>query len=73
MRYVSVYQVTDRYEKELRKARDIAFEEITETAQELGANALVRDTLGIVTIARCNYFFQLFFCEYSRFIRGCLT
>jgi hypothetical protein len=23
-------------------------------------NALVRDTLGIVTIARCNHFFQLF-------------
>jgi uncharacterized protein YbjQ (UPF0145 family) len=29
------------YEKELRKARDLAFEEITETAQELGANAIV--------------------------------
>ena len=29
------------YEKELRKARDHAFEEITEAAQELGANAIV--------------------------------
>ena len=29
------------YEKELRKARDIAFEEIVEAAQELGANAVV--------------------------------
>jgi uncharacterized protein YbjQ (UPF0145 family) len=29
------------YEKELRKARDIAFEEITEAAQELGANAVL--------------------------------
>jgi uncharacterized protein YbjQ (UPF0145 family) len=29
------------YEKELRKARDLAFEEITEAAQELGANAIV--------------------------------
>jgi uncharacterized protein YbjQ (UPF0145 family) len=29
------------YEKELRKARDLAFEEITEAAQELGANAVV--------------------------------
>jgi uncharacterized protein YbjQ (UPF0145 family) len=28
------------YEKELRKARDIAFEEIVEEAQELGANAV---------------------------------
>ena len=29
------------YEKELRKARNMAFEEITEAAQELGANAIV--------------------------------
>jgi uncharacterized protein YbjQ (UPF0145 family) len=29
------------YEKELRKARDLAFEEITEAALELGANAVV--------------------------------
>ncbi len=29
------------YEKELRKARDLAFEEIVEAAQELGANAVV--------------------------------
>jgi uncharacterized protein YbjQ (UPF0145 family) len=29
------------YEKELRKARDIAFEEIVQAAQELGANAVV--------------------------------
>jgi uncharacterized protein YbjQ (UPF0145 family) len=29
------------YEKELRKARDLAFEEIAEAAQELGANAVV--------------------------------
>jgi uncharacterized protein YbjQ (UPF0145 family) len=29
------------YEKELRKARDLAFEEITEAAQELGANAIL--------------------------------
>jgi uncharacterized protein YbjQ (UPF0145 family) len=29
------------YEKELRKARNLAFEEITEVAQELGANAIV--------------------------------
>jgi hypothetical protein len=29
------------YEKELRKARNLAFEEITEAAQELGANAVV--------------------------------
>jgi uncharacterized protein YbjQ (UPF0145 family) len=29
------------YEKELRKARDVAFEEIVEAAQELGANAVV--------------------------------
>lgn len=29
------------YEKELRKAREIAFEEITAAAQQLGANAIV--------------------------------
>lgn len=29
------------YEKELRKAREIAFEEIREAATELGANAIV--------------------------------
>jgi uncharacterized protein YbjQ (UPF0145 family) len=29
------------YERELRKARDIAFEEIVQEAQELGANAVV--------------------------------
>jgi uncharacterized protein YbjQ (UPF0145 family) len=29
------------YEKELRKARDVAFEEIVEAAQELGANTVV--------------------------------
>jgi uncharacterized protein YbjQ (UPF0145 family) len=29
------------YEKELRKARNLAFEEITEAAQELGANTVV--------------------------------
>ena len=29
------------YEKELRKARNLAFEEITEAARELGANAVV--------------------------------
>jgi uncharacterized protein YbjQ (UPF0145 family) len=29
------------YEKELRKARDLAFEEITEAALELGANAIL--------------------------------
>jgi uncharacterized protein YbjQ (UPF0145 family) len=29
------------YEKELRKARDLAFEEIMEAAQELGANAII--------------------------------
>jgi uncharacterized protein YbjQ (UPF0145 family) len=29
------------YEKELRKARSQAFEEITEAAQELGANAIL--------------------------------
>ncbi|MCI0591149.1 MAG: heavy metal-binding domain-containing protein [Gammaproteobacteria bacterium] len=29
------------YEKELRKARDLAFEEITEAARELGANAIL--------------------------------
>ena len=29
------------YEKELRKAREIAFEEIEETARKLGANAVV--------------------------------
>ena len=29
------------YEKELRKARNLAFEELTEAAQELGANAIV--------------------------------
>jgi uncharacterized protein YbjQ (UPF0145 family) len=29
------------YEKELRKARNLAFEEITEVAIELGANAIV--------------------------------
>jgi uncharacterized protein YbjQ (UPF0145 family) len=29
------------YEKELRKARELAFEEITEAAQELGANAIL--------------------------------
>jgi uncharacterized protein YbjQ (UPF0145 family) len=28
------------YEKELRKARDLVFEEITEAALELGANAI---------------------------------
>jgi uncharacterized protein YbjQ (UPF0145 family) len=29
------------YEKELRNARDVAFEEIVQEAQELGANAVV--------------------------------
>jgi uncharacterized protein YbjQ (UPF0145 family) len=29
------------YEKELRKARNLAFEEITEAALELGANAII--------------------------------
>jgi uncharacterized protein YbjQ (UPF0145 family) len=29
------------YEKELRKARNLAFEEITEAARELGANAII--------------------------------
>jgi uncharacterized protein YbjQ (UPF0145 family) len=29
------------YEKELRKARDVAFEEIVEAAQELGVNAIL--------------------------------
>jgi uncharacterized protein YbjQ (UPF0145 family) len=29
------------YEKELRKARNLAFEEISEAAQELGANAVI--------------------------------
>ena len=29
------------YERELRKAREIAFDEMTEKAQELGANAIV--------------------------------
>jgi uncharacterized protein YbjQ (UPF0145 family) len=29
------------YEKELRKARDLAFDEITEAALELGANAIL--------------------------------
>ena len=29
------------YEKELRKARNLAFEEITEAALELGANAIL--------------------------------
>jgi uncharacterized protein YbjQ (UPF0145 family) len=29
------------YEKELRKAKDLAFEEIVQAAQELGANAVV--------------------------------
>jgi uncharacterized protein YbjQ (UPF0145 family) len=29
------------YEKELRKARNLAFKEIVEAAQELGANAVV--------------------------------
>jgi uncharacterized protein YbjQ (UPF0145 family) len=29
------------YEKELRKARDLAFEELQETAAQLGANAVV--------------------------------
>jgi uncharacterized protein YbjQ (UPF0145 family) len=29
------------YEKELRKARDLAFEEIMEAALELGANAII--------------------------------
>jgi uncharacterized protein YbjQ (UPF0145 family) len=29
------------YEKELRRARDIAFEELAQAAQELGANAVV--------------------------------
>jgi uncharacterized protein YbjQ (UPF0145 family) len=29
------------YEKELRKARNLAFEELAEAAQELGANAII--------------------------------
>jgi uncharacterized protein YbjQ (UPF0145 family) len=29
------------YEKELRKARNLAFEEIVQAAQELGANAII--------------------------------
>jgi uncharacterized protein YbjQ (UPF0145 family) len=32
---------SEAYEKELRKARDLAFEEIMEAALELGANAII--------------------------------
>jgi hypothetical protein len=45
---------------------------VNESALDPGGRspkALLRDTLGIVTIARCKHFFQPFPCEYSRFIR----
>ena len=32
---------TSRYEKEIKKARDIAFESMTEKAEQLGANAII--------------------------------
>ena len=38
------------YERELRKAREIAFEELTEKAQELGANAVVGIDLDYETV-----------------------
>jgi uncharacterized protein YbjQ (UPF0145 family) len=40
------------YEKELRKARNLAFEEITEAAQELGANAILGVDIDYEVLAR---------------------
>ncbi len=39
------------YEKELKKAKDIAVQEMTEAAQELGANAVVGVDLDYETIS----------------------
>jgi uncharacterized protein YbjQ (UPF0145 family) len=40
------------YEKELSKAREIAFEEMTERAQELGANAIVGIDIDYETVGQ---------------------
>ena len=40
------------YEKELNKARRIAFEEMTERAQELGANAIVGIDIDYETVGQ---------------------
>lgn len=40
------------YEKELRKARQLAFEELQEQAQELGANAVVGIDIDYETVGK---------------------
>lgn len=42
------------YEKELRKAREIAMQEMTAAAQELGANAVIGVDLDYETVAGGN-------------------
>jgi uncharacterized protein YbjQ (UPF0145 family) len=42
------------YEKELRKAREIAMQEMTAAAQELGANAVIGIDLDYETVAGGN-------------------
>lgn len=42
------------YEKELRKAKDIALEEMTEEAQSMGANAVISIDLDYATLSAGN-------------------
>jgi uncharacterized protein YbjQ (UPF0145 family) len=47
------------YEKELRKARQIAFEELQEEAQELGANAVVGVDIDYETLGQAGGMFMV--------------
>jgi uncharacterized protein YbjQ (UPF0145 family) len=47
------------YEKELRKAREIAFAELQEAAAELGANAVVGVDIDYETLGQANGMFMV--------------
>ena len=47
------------YEKELRKAREIALEELAQNAQELGANAVVGVDIDYETLGQANGMFMV--------------
>jgi uncharacterized protein YbjQ (UPF0145 family) len=47
------------YEKELRKARQIALDELTEAAHELGANAVVGVDIDYETLGQANGMFMV--------------
>jgi uncharacterized protein YbjQ (UPF0145 family) len=47
------------YEKELRKAREIALEELREEAQDLGANAVVGVDIDYETLGQANGMFMV--------------